>query len=231
MDFKQLIELLGENSEAVEFVQKVQTDTTKNIETINSLERSVEDIKSTRDDYKKGNSLVKSLLGLEQINEDTVKEFINKKGKGGDETLLAEIDNLKNIVSQANSEKESVAKEYESKIYNMTLDNEISNSGISAMFSNDAMAKIGMGLIREGATLEDGAIVYKNEDGTTAYNGSNPMGIKDKFETLKSDASYAGLFKPDVVAQGGGVPPNQNPAQTAAPQTMNATEMMKAGRK
>ena len=230
MNYKQLMELVGDNSEAVTFIQSMETNATTNVETINNLERSIVDIKSTRDDFKKGNTLVKSLLGLEHINEETIGDFLKSKNGKGDEAITAELENVKSLLANAENEKNGITSDYESKIQKMALDNEIAQSGVGASFANDSMYKLGLNLIKDGATYENGSIVYKNSDGTTAYNGSNPMGIKDKIESLKSDANYAGLFKPETNNGGGGTPPNQTPSSTPATQGMSSTEMMKAGR-
>lgn len=209
MDFKELKELLGENSDAVSFVDTLETNTTNNVERINALEKSLDDTKTTRDKYKQGNSLVKSLLGLEQINEDTLNDFLsNNKGKT-DETLSAELKNLKDMLEKTTTEKESIVSEYENKIGKMALDNEIALSGVGTLFQNEEMYKLGMGVIKQGATFENGEIVYKNEDGTTVYNGSSPMNLKDKVESLRSNPSYSGLFKGQTQGRNGGGMSNQ----------------------
>lgn len=230
--FKELLELVGDNERGKEIIASLQTTSENNVATINKLEGQVSDIASTRDKFKSGNSLVKSVLGLDEVNEDSLNAYLEsaKKGKG-DEQSIAEINNLKELLKQATDNVQTVTTGYESKLSTMALDNEIANSGVGASFSNEAMAKIGLGLIKSGATYEDGKIVYKKEDGSTLYNtAGTPMTISDKLSELKSDANYTGFFKPDTNS-GGGTPPNQGGGDNNQLPQMNATEKMKQGRK
>jgi len=121
----------------------------------------------------------------------------------------------------ATGEKSTLTNDYESRIQKMALDNAIANSGVGATFANEAMYKLGINLIKDGATYEGDKIIYKNADGTTAYNGATPIGIEDKLNGLKADPLYAGLFKPDV-SSGGGKPPQGGGSNTQ--QTMTRSQ-------
>ena len=209
MSFERLKALVGDNEEAKALVSSLEQSSKDNIDKINTLERQAGDLKADLSKFKLGNNLVKNELGIDQLNEETLKEAIGKKG-GGDEKLTAEIDNLKKLLDKAGEDKTTLANEYESKIQKMALDNEINSSGIGTLFANDEMYKLGLGLIKNGATYKDGQIIYTNEDGSTAYGTNNqPMTIKDKVESLKTNPSYAGLFRADS-AGGSGTPPSTN---------------------
>jgi len=208
--FEKIKALVGDNTEALQEITAVEEAVKQNVETINTLERKVADISETRDKYKAGNSLVKSVLGVDAVNEDTLKEAIKtlKDGKS-DDMSMAEIKNLKDLLAKATDEKQSITSQYESKLQNMALDNAIFNAGLGANVANEEMYNIVAGIVRNGAVFDNGEVVYKNADGSTVYGSDNkPLTIKSKIEQIKSDANYAGLFKPDT-ASGSGTSPRQ----------------------
>lgn len=230
MTIEELLALIGDNADAVKFVKQMDTTAKENVDTIQGFERKLTDITSTRDKYKQGNTLVKSLLGLETINEESINEALNslKKGKGDDNS--AEIDNLKKLLETATNEKNQIETDYKGKLQNMALDNAITNAGVGLGVANESMLKIVTGLIKEGATYEDGKIIYKNEDGSTVYGSDNkPLDIASKVSSLKADANYAGLFKADVKSGGGGQGGNTN--HNGDVSNLSATAKMQLGRK
>ena len=215
MNYEQLLALIGDNAEAKTFIESIQATSTANIDKINTLERQSGEFKGSLDKFKQGNTLVKSLLGLETINEDTLNEALGKlKGGKGDEASLAEIANLKDLLQKSTDSNTTLTTDYNGKLQTMALDNEIANSGFGTQVANEAMFGIVKGLVKQGATYEDGKIVYKNEDGSTAYGSNNqPMGIADKMNALKSDVNYAGLFKPDANGGSGSNPSGKGSGQ------------------
>ena len=212
--FEELKTLVGDSERGREIVASLESTSIANVSTINALENKVSDITSTRDKFKSGNSLVKSVLGLDEVNEESLKAFMEKsKSKSGDDASIAEINNLKELLKSANDNSQSLAKDYEGRISTMALDNEIANSGIGTAFANDDMYKMGLGLIKNGATYEDGKIVYKKDDGSTEYNAAGTAKtISDKLSELKSNPNFSGMFKPDV--RSGGDAPSNNKGGT-----------------
>lgn len=231
MSFKKLRELLGENSEALKMIDTLEGNSSTNVETISRLERSITDITETRDKFKSGNSLVKKVLGLDQLNETTLEDALALlKGNKGDDASKAEIENLKGLIEKANSDASDSKNGYESQIQTMALENAIANSGIGADVANKEMLTIVMGLVKQNATYEDGKIVYKN-NGTTVFDADNkPVTIESRVNALKSDVNYAGLFKADSNGGSGTRPNGQSGSGTNNLEGMNPTEMMKAGR-
>ena len=210
--WEQLLAFVGDNAEAQKLIKTLEVNATSNVDRINTLERQVTDVTATRDNFKKGNTLVKSLLGLETVNEDSLNGALAKlKGNKGDETLTAEITNLKDLLAKSTDENKSLVTGYEGKISTMALDNEIANSGVGANVLNEAMFGIVTGLIKQGASYDNGKIVYKIEDGSTVYGADKqPLTLSGRMESLKNDANYAGLFKP-VGNSGGGAPIGKGP--------------------
>lgn len=230
--FEKLRAFVGDNAEALKLIDTIEGNSSENVQKINDLETKVAAVTETRDRYKSGNALVKSILGVDTVNEDTIKEAI-KSLKGGkqDDTSKAELEKLQDLLKAAEVEKSTLKSEYEGKLNTMALDNALANAGVGAKVANEAMYKVVTGLVREGAVFEDGKIVYKAEDGTTVYgNDKTPLTLSGKIEQLKSDPSYAGLFIPDVNS-GTGTPPGGGDGADKKVETLSPTEMMKSGRK
>lgn len=230
--FEKLRAFVGDNAEALKLIDTIEGNSSENVQKINDLESKVAAVTETRDRYKSGNALVKSILGVDTVNEDTIKEAI-KSLKGGkqDDTSKAELEKLQDLLKAAENEKSTLKSEYEGKLNTMALDNALANAGVGAKVANEAMYKVVTGLVREGAVFEDGKIVYKAEDGTTVYgNDKTPLTLSGKIEQLKSDPSYAGLFVPDVNS-GIGTPPGGGDGADKKVETLSPTEMMKSGRK
>lgn len=230
--FEKLRAFVGDNAEALALIDTIEGTSNENVQKINDLETTVEAVKQTRDQYKAGNALVKQVLGVDQVNEDTIKEAIKAlKGGKGDDANKAEIDNLKKLLKETADERDNLKKDYEGKLQSMALDNALANAGLGANVANEAMYGIVADLVKKGAVLDGDQIVYKNEDGSTIYgDDKQPLNIQTKMDQLKNDPSYAGLFKVDVVA-GSGTPPRQGGANiTADTKEMSPSQKMAAGR-
>ena len=231
--FEQLRALVGDNAEATKMIDQAEAGAKANVQKINELETTVEAVKQTRDQYKSGNALVKSVLGVDAVNQETIEEAIKKlKGSGkGDDASKAEIDNLKQLLKEATDERENLEKDYQGKLQSMALEQEIAGSGIAGSAANEEMFKILTNLVKAGASIEGDKVVYKNEDGSTVYGeNSQPLDIAGKVEQLKTNPAYAGMFKSDV-KPGGGTPPKPGGVQNPGGEGMSSTEMMKAGRR
>ena len=233
--FEKLKGFVGDNSEALALVEMLEGNTASNVKKINDLEREherkVTDVTETRDKYKAGNALVKSILGVDTVNEETITEAIKAlRGGKGDEKLLAEIENLKGLLKKATGDNESLKLDYDSKLQTMAFENDLANSGLGADVANEAMYKIVAELARKDATSVDNTVVYKNKDGTTIYGKDNtPLTLGGRIKDIKSDANYAGLFKIDVNS-GTGTPPH-NKGASQQTNEMSPSQKMAAGRK
>lgn len=230
--FEKLREFVGDNSEALKLIDTIEGTTSDNVQKINDLETKVAAVTETRDRYKSGNALVKSILGVDTVNEETIKEAIKSlQGNKGDDQSKAEIDNLKGLLEAVKGEKDTLKSEYEGKLHSMALDNALANAGLGANVANEAMYKIVADIVREGAVFEDGQIRYKTSDGATVYGkDKTPLTLESKIEHLKSDPNYLNLFKADV-AGGTGTPTTTGGNGADKTEGLSPTEMMKHGRK
>jgi len=227
MSFEQLRKIVGDNAEATALIDTLEESSSNNVKKINNLESKFEEAQKGRDSLK---SLIKTGTGLEEVTEDTIKEFVTKmKETKGDEKLTSEIENLKSLIEKANNEKSTLTSEYESKLSNMALTNSLRDLGIGSLASTPIAEKMILDHLKQGATLDGDKIVYKNEDGSTIYNGTNIMTPQTRLESLKSDDNWKPLLKADIAGGGGARESSGGGVQTE--QSMNSTELMKQGRK
>lgn len=222
MDLEQVLTLVGDNEEAKSFINNLNTTSTNHVETINKNETLINNLKGDLDKFKQGNSLVKSELGIDQLNQDSLSEALSKlkKGSNNDE----EISNLKLMIDKLNGEKTDITNGYESKITNLQLDNMIANSTAGANIqSDDAFATVKT-LLKQGVVVEEGKAIYKT-DGVTQFGKDNqPLTLESKLESIKSNPIYAGFFG-KTTAGGGGSQNNNGGSGTEINPTDTYKEM------
>jgi hypothetical protein len=199
--WEELLKVIGDNEEAKSIVAKLQESSNGNVKKINELESKFNEAKQGRDNLK---SLIRSGTGLEEVNEESLSEFVAKlKGAKGDEKLSNEIENLKGLLEKANGERASIVTDYESKLQNMALTNNLRDLGIGSLAINPMAEKMILEHLKSGATLDGENIVYKKEDGTTLYDGTNVITPQSRLEQLKSDDNWKPFLKPDIHSGGG----------------------------
>lgn len=202
--YDKIIELAGSDSEMVAFLKAEQENSNNNVARIQTLEKTNSGLLDEVKTFKQGNTLIKESLGLEQVNSDSISEALGKlKNAKGDDKLVNEINNLKGLLESANSEKESIVNDYESKISNNALTNSLRDLGVDALGINPMASKMMLDYLKEGATLDGDNIVYK-KDGVTEYSGTNVLTPKDKLEAMKSDDNWKAFIKGDVNSGTGG---------------------------
>jgi hypothetical protein len=229
MSWEKLISLAGSDETLVEFVNSQKTSSETLVTKVNTLETTnsglLDDIKK----FKQGNTLVKDSLGLEVVNSDTLTEALNKiKTAKGDDKLTAEIDNLKGLLEKANIDKDTLAKDYEGKLSNMALTNSLRDLGIGAMAINPLAEKMILDHLKDGASLDGDNIVYRNTDGSTAYNGTNVLTPKDKLEQMKSSDDWKAFIKGDIKSGGDSRESNNGGSQSSIKDAKNKQERTQA---
>ena len=229
MSWDKVKTLLKEDAEGLALVESLEETSKTNTATINALETKTSGLAEDLSKFKLGNNLVKSVLGIDQLNEDTLKEALASRGKGGDEKLLAEIDNYKKINESLVNDKATLSSDYETKIKTMALTNNLRDLGIDGQASSPRAAKALLDELKEDATFENDSIVYKKNGVTLFGNDNKPLTPQQRFSEMKSNQEYSGFFKPDI-ASGGGKPPLSGKLPDNL-KDLSPTEMMKAGRK
>ena len=225
--FDKLKELVGDNSEALAEIENAQKAVQESTSTINKLEKTKNDLLSEVKRFKDGNSLVKSELGLDEVNADTIKEALSKFKKNDN----AEVQNLQKQLQSVTNDYDGKLKEATSKLNGFVMESALSQTGLAQKAANAKAYEALKNDVLSGATLDGGNIVFKNEDGTTRYgNNGKPYGLSDRVAEIEASEDYAPFLK--ATNKGGsGTPPNQTP--NAAQQDsgkLNSTEMMKRGR-
>jgi len=208
MDLEEFKGLVKDNPEAVAFLDTLNTTNQTNVERIGTLEKMNSDNIKRINNFQQGNDLVKSLFGIDQVNEETlmaVKESLGKSG--GDEKLKNELNDIKNRYTEAQGNIEKLKSEHSQALIEKDKENIYLNSGVTSKLAehlDDNGKKHARELILGGATIENGKLVYKNEDGTSIYNENNqPLSIDDRVNSFIKNPAYSGYIKADVLAGGG----------------------------
>ena len=230
MSFEKLMALISDNAEMVSFTKSLQESTTSNIERINTLEKTNGDLLGEIKNFKLGNNLVKDSLGLENLNQETLMEALNKlKSTKGNDKSLAEIESLKKLIEKTALDKDYVVNDYETKLSDMALTNSLRDLGIGGLVTSPIAEKLILEQLKAGATRDGDKVVYKNADGSTIYDGTNVMTPQARLKAMQEDTNFKPFFKGDVKS-GSSARDGNNNNNSVDLSKMNPTEMMKQGR-
>lgn len=193
--FEQLKKFLEGNEEGLKLVGSLESAQNELVNKVNSLEAKFEEAKTTRDKVKAQLREVKDSLGLENVDKDSLAKLLEDK----DPQAVKELENLKTQLSSISKEKEDEVSQLKSKLTDYVMRTELSKTGLAQDALNSTMYSFLEKAALEGATYSDETgIVFKNPDGTTVYNGSQPMTLSDKVEKLKGSDDFAPMFKATV---------------------------------
>ena len=199
MTKEEVIKLLEGNEDAIKFVGDL--DSTKNYLTqqVNSLEVKFNEARDGRDKTKESLRYVKEKLGIDEINDDTLAKALKKKG--GDD---AELQNLQKLLEEAKAQSKTVETEYKGKLAKYVMQNELGKTGLAQEAYNSKMYQILETEVLKDAVYENDQIIFKNVDGSTLYGDKGkPMALEDRVAMLRSDPTYAPMFKPSNNGGGG----------------------------
>lgn len=212
MNFEQLLALVGDNVEAQTFIKGVQETQETNVQTINKNESLINNLKGDLEKFKQGNSLVKSKLGLEQLNEESLSEALSKYSKSKDDVVSkAEYENIKAELEKINGKYQEDTSKFNSTIQELKLGTQlqdlIAGTSILPEARQDAL-QIVKSMMKFNENNEP---VFLNEDGTTKYHNGKPFGLADAVSSLQETRPY--MFSRDTKS-GGGTQPNNGSATT-----------------
>ena len=216
--FEKLIEIVGDNEEALKVINDAKATQETLTQKLNTYEVDAKKAFEKRDEFKSQLGLVKSKLGLEDLNEEALDKVL--KSKGGDD---AELNNLKGLIEKANQEKTQIEESYKSKLSQFALKTELQKTGLAQKAIDETAYGVLESIALQGASYENDSIVFKNEDGSTKYVNGAPMTLKDKVNELYNTSSFAGLFKADGKGGTGSNP--QGGKSGAAAGTKKRSEM------
>jgi hypothetical protein len=210
--WEQLLALIGDNADAKKIVEQLKGSADQNVNQIQALELQLGDVKSTRDKFKEGNSIVKEMLQLEHVNKETIESALAQLKKTNvDDLTQKELSNLKDVIAKITGEKEELQTKMDTKIKDLILDNGIANLGLTSLAVNPLGAEFIQTRLKENAfVLDDGkSIGFRKADGSTEYHpqSNRPLTLQDKLEDLKTNQDLQIFFKP-TVPPGTNTPPN-----------------------
>lgn len=205
MDFTTLIQQLeaGNTDEALQTAKALKPKFDKTVQDLNNAETKFTDAVTSRDKAKTKYKSLTDALGLsdEDATPEAVKDLINK-GKT-DETLKAEVDDLKRLLKENEDNHGQALAEKDKAFTDKLLEMDISKVGLTANVVNDKALEMVVGSLKSGATLENGEIVYKDQNGVIVKDATGqPITVGQKLEQFKADESNAFLFK--ATTNGGG---------------------------
>ena len=223
MDFKALIASIkaGNIEEATAIAEALEPKFEASITELKEFDGKLTEAVSTRDKAKEKIKTLAGAIGItaEDLTPEKLKE-LTKANKNGDETHKAEIDNLTKLLEEKDALHKSSLEEKDNLFKDKLIEIEIAKiSKTLGVAGGGALANF-IDKVKNGATLEDGEIVFKESDGSIKRDGAGrPIGVVQRAEAIKADADNYYLFDPTNTG-GGGPKENQTPgAKTWAQMT------------
>jgi len=211
--FEQLKQLLAGSEAGLAEVLKLESNYNTLSGEVSKLEAKLNDAVSKRDKYKGFTKAVKTKLGIdenEELTEETVNEKLNvilsKKDVDLTEkerVLKLEIQKMEEAVKNKDIELKTSISSVEKEIFETKLELELYKSATTISAVNDVAYKIIVDELKKGASIEEGKILFKNEDGTTARINGVQMTLADKVNSIKADEKLGFLFKADIQSGSG----------------------------
>lgn len=211
MDFDAVLALLNEGK--VDDVKNVlsafKPQFEKTVGDLKAYEGKFNEAVSTRDKAKGKLKEISGVFGVdsEELTTDKLKELI--KTAKGDDASKAEIANLQKMLSDKEAEYGDKLNQSEARFRDKLIEVEIAKLGAGNDVVNDKALKLVIESLKEGATIDNGDIIYRDANGATIRSGSGqPLSIAEKMAQFKSDTSNSFLFK--ATSNGGGGSGNSN---------------------
>lgn len=213
MDFDKVTALLDEGKidDVKTALSEFRPQFEKTVGDLKAYEGKFNEAVQTRDKAKSKLKDISGLFGIdsEELTTDKLKELL--KTAKGDDASKAEIENLTKLIAQKENEYNSSLNDYKAKFTDKLIEVEIAKLGAGNDVVNDRALQLVIESLKDGATIDNGNIVYRDANGTTIRNSNTgqPLSIAEKMAQFKADQSNSFLFKATSNG-GGGTPPNGN---------------------
>lgn len=213
MDFENLLQALADGKTDVvkDAIMAFKPQFEKTVSDLKAYEGKFNEAVQTRDKAKSKLKDISGLFGIdsEELTTDKLKELL--KTAKGDDASKAEIENLTKLIAQKENEYNSSLNDYKAKFTDKLIEVEIAKLGAGNDVVNDRALQLVIESLKDGATIDNGNIVYRDANGTTIRNSNTgqPLSIAEKMAQFKADQSNSFLFKATSNG-GGGTPPNGN---------------------
>lgn len=211
MDFENVLQALADGKTDVvkDAIMAFKPQFEKTVGDLKAYEGKFNEAVQTRDKAKGKLKEISGVFGVdsEELTIDKLKELI--KTAKGDDASKAEIANLQKMLSDKEAEFGDKLSQSEARFRDKLIEVEIAKLGAGNDVVNDKALKLIIESLKEGATIDNGDIVYRDANGATLRNGSGqPLSIAEKMAQFKADTSNSFLFK--ATSNGGGGSGNSN---------------------
>ena len=213
MDFDKVTALLDEGKidDVKATLSEFKPQFEKTVNDLKSFEGKFNEAVQTRDKAKGKLKEISGVFGVdsEELTTDKLKELL--KTANGDDASKAEIANLQKMLSDKEAEYGDKLNQSEARFRDKLIEVEIAKLGAGNDVVNDRALQLVIESLKDGATIDNGNIVYRDANGTTIRNSNTgqPLSIAEKMAKFKADQSNSFLFKATSNG-GGGTPPNGN---------------------
>lgn len=210
MDFENVLQALADGKTDVvkDAIMAFKPQFEKTVGDLKAYEGKFNEAVQTRDKAKGKLKEISGVFGIDsyELTTDKLKELI--KTAKADDASKAEIANLQKLLADKEAEYSDKLTQSESRFRDKLIEVEIAKLGAGNDVVNDRALQLVIESLKDGATIDNGNIVYRDANGTTIRNGSGqPLSIAEKMAQFKADVNNSFLFK-STSNGGGGTPPN-----------------------
>ena len=223
MTLQELLALLPEDKrdEADAFITKLNEKITKLSGEVTELEKDTGESEKLADAIKKRDKakaqlvVVREKLGLpedKKITTELLDEHLQDSAKGDIEkdktisTQKKDIESLEKTVHELKEDNQTITDEKdaikEETVFNSAFDAKLPEIEAVSEYAKNIVKN----LLKEGAVLESGDILYKNDDNSYIRVDGEKMDIEAKLAKITADEKYSIYFK--TKASGGSGSPN-----------------------
>ena len=211
MDFDNVLQALADGKTDVvkDAIMAFKPQFEKTVGDLKAYEGKFNEAVQTRDKAKSKLKEISSVFGVEadELTPDKLKELI--KTAKGDDASKAEIANLQKLLESTQNEYNQKLTQSEAMFKDKLIEVEIAKLGAGNDVVNDRALKLVIDSLKDGATIDNGEIIYRDASGATIRNASGrPLSIAEKMAQFKADTSNSFLFK--ATSNGGGGSQNSN---------------------
>ena len=209
MDFEKVVSLLDEGKidDVKNVLNEFKPQFQKTVDDLKAYEGKFNEAVQTRDKAKGKLKEISGVFGVDsdELTTDKLKELI--KTAKGDDGSKAEIANLQKLLADKEAEYSDKLTQAESRFRDKLIEVEIAKLGAGNDVVNDRALQLVIESLKDGATIDNGNIVYRDANGTTIRNSNTgqPLSIAEKMAQFKADVNNSFLFK--ATSNGGGGTP------------------------
>lgn len=173
---------------------------------ITEQEKLKNDAIASRDDAKQKLKSIATGLGADVENVQDAIDAIKNKKAGNDDVKDKEIEALKNEITTLTSQLENTKTQSTQEMLKMALKNDVAVLLPKYKVKSNATQFV-INAIEQQAHFENGAIIFKNQDGTTKrINGADATveTIMQEMQKKEIDANESMFFNIEVQSSGAG---------------------------